>query len=61
MNGRKTAVLTIEQPFAAQRFSAQESLEALRPVKNETILPSAQGCSKVSTSGRELSRDRAED
>jgi hypothetical protein len=54
-------VLTIEQPFAAQRFSAQESLEALRPVNNETILPSAQGCSKVSTSGRELSRDPAED
>jgi len=54
-------VPTIEQPLAAQRFSAQESLQALRPVKNETILPSAQGCSKVSTSGWKRSRDRAED
>jgi len=38
---------TIEQPTAAQKFSAQELLEALRPVRNETILPSALDCSKV--------------
>jgi hypothetical protein len=40
-------VLTIEQPCAAQKFSAQEFLKALRSAKkNETILPSARAARK---------------
>ena len=43
----KKEVLTIEQPCAAQKFSAQEFLKALRSVKNnETILPSARAARK---------------
>jgi hypothetical protein len=40
-------VLTIEQPCADQKFSAQEFLKALRSAeKNETILPSARAARK---------------
>jgi len=40
--GKEEDMLTIEQPCAAQKFSAQEFLKALRSVeKNETILPTA--------------------
>ena len=40
-------MLTIEQPCAAQKFSAQEFLKALRSAKkNETTLPTAQAARK---------------
>src|SRR6516164_5040528 len=47
----QSRVPTFEQPCAAQKFSAQEFPEALRPVNEQrNVVADRAGCSKVSTS-----------